>query len=450
MKTTNGVLTGSLSATAIALIAAIYACKALNGIPLADEWRWMNHLLIPYLNGKISFLEYITGEYSFFGHTHFLTLAALLINYNTSSLNLIHLAHWGLIFYFAGWVILLRSFYQRSTLKTSSDWLVLLGITASYFTLTTDFPWLLVVYEYFYYFFAIVVLIIFNRHLEGKSSLNLVLASSFFAPILLDSFGSIAIASGTFLILINARHNKNACRTAFLVITAYSLAWILLKIALGNGISTASTSRLSVLLALLNTPLDILQSLLITFSQPILDKAILIHFFPESYRAIQVFIGIVGIGFVSIVSIAYWKFATPRKSQLPLLLVAFGFIAWTLILLTRYLDFGIAVFDAQRFTRFFTLYYVGAGAALLLGSFRPLVKTMFSLLILLGFTLTTIFQYKNLDNVNSYFHNASIALKQHTQGDQEITKYIGQCANGYCDDTIEFLRIIDAPIVSKK
>lgn len=366
-------------------------------------------------------------------------------------LQMIHLAYWGIIFYAAGWLLLIWIINHNKKTRNSIDWIGLLGITGSYFTLTTDFPWLLVVYEYFYYFLAIGLLIIYDRYLMGVASLYEVFIATFLGAIFLDSFGVVAILSGILVMLASYKNeNKNKLFVAIpLVVLTYGLAWILLRAILGEGMSIASTSRLTVLHALLSRPVDILQSLLITFSQPIADKAILFHYFPEIYRPIQSFIGFIGLVFVVIIATSYWRAIGPKQSLLPLLLILFGVVAWVLIVLTRYLDFGIAIFDSQRFTRFFTLYYVGAGAAIYLGSFRPAVGTIYSVVFVFIFTVTAVFQFKNMEHVNRYFENAAIALKRHIRGDHVIEKYIGQCANSYCDSTIEFLRKNDIPMISR-
>lgn len=439
----------ALFAVLIPLTVLVYVAQVLNGIPLADEWRWLSNLLIPLLNEKISFFEFITGEYSFLGHTHFLTLIAIFINFKVSMLEMINLAYWGMIYYFAGWVLLIWAVQQSRKSSDVINWIGLLGITAPYFTLTTDFPWLLVVYEYFYYFLAIAILIIFDQYIISKVKLKTILIVTFLGSVLLDSFGVVAILSGIFVVLLGVENKNNKYIVIPLILLAYGLAWIILRMVLGEGIPAASTSRLIVLQALVSRPLDIVQSLLISFSQPIIDKSILVHYFSETYRLIQMLIGLIGFTFVSAIAVIYWKKINSLQSHLPLLLISFGFIAWLLILLTRYLDFGIAVFDSQRFARFFVLYYVGAGAALYIGSFRTILVIIYSVVFVLLFAVTAIFQFNNIENVKIYFENAASALKQHHSGSHVIGKYIGQCANNYCDETIDFLRKIDVPMVSR-
>jgi hypothetical protein len=425
-----------------------YAFKVMNGIPLADEWRWFKNLLLPYIDRQIGIWAYVSGEYSFLGHTHFVSLLALLADYKQFSLNLLYLAYFGTAFYVLGWVLLLVFFLRNHPDRSRYEFFCLILITVAYFCITTDFPWLLVVFEYFYYFWALALLVLVDTFLRQRVSFAWLCVATFFGGLFLDSFGAVAVLTSILILFIDNGMAKKKFLQPLLLAGIYASTLVLLKVIMGDGRIPPSSSRLDALIVLLRQPEDILVSLLISFSQPLLDKAVLQHFFPSSYRLLQMFLGAGGMSIVLISLFGYGRNFDCKKSRLPFLLAGFASIAWVMILLTRYSVFGTYIPDAQRFTRFFVLYYVAAAFAFL--EWRPRGKVWFSTFATVSvsaYLISAGYQYGNIACVHRYFEGASVALREEHLKEDDLKKYIGQCADGYCEGTIYALRAKGIPFV---
>ncbi|MFP5462766.1 MAG: hypothetical protein ACLGII_14565 [Gammaproteobacteria bacterium] len=439
-------IAGLALASAIPVVAVVYALQVINGVPLADEWRWLRKLLIPHLRGEIGFGDYLTGEYAFLGHTHFLTLLAFYLDHRWTGLDLERLAQFGLVFYVAGYALLVMYLRAQAPRPGPPQWLALAALAAAYFPLTTDFPWGLVVFEYVYYFGALALLLSFDAYLRGRVALWAPVLGFFLSPVLLESFGPVAVAACLAVYFAGYRRRAGGLLAPAAMVLGHGAAWLLMYLLLGAGQPTASTSRWVVLQALLANPQDVLLSLLISLSQPLADRAVLGHWLPEGLRWAQAAIGLAGGAPVLAVLWAWRRRLRPGDSELPLLLAAFALAAWALILLTRYLDFGVAVMDAQRFTRFFVPWYLAVAAALFLGHFRLPQAAAVLALLLVPFLCGAAFQFRNAVHVHAYFEGAAQALRQEPLDPQALSRYIGQCGQSYCDDTIRYLRGSGLPL----
>ncbi|MBB5273491.1 hypothetical protein [Quisquiliibacterium transsilvanicum] len=446
MTRNRSTIAGLMLATAIPVVAVAYALQVLNGVPLADEWRWLRNLLIPHLRGEIGFGDYLAGEYAFLGHTHFLTLLAFYLDHRWAGLDLERLAQFGLVFYVAGYALLVSYLRAHEPRPAPAQWLALAALAAAYFPLTTDFPWGLVVFEYLYYFGALALLLVFDAYLRGRLALWAPVLGFFLAPVLLESFGPVAVAACLAVYFAGFRRRAGGLLAPVALVLGHVAAWLLMYLLLGAGQPTASTSRWVVMQALLANPQDVVLSLLISLSQPLADRAVLGHWLPEGFRWAQAAIGLAGGALVLAVLWTWRRRLRAGDSELPLLLAAFSLAAWALILLTRYLDFGVAVMDAQRFTRFFVPWYLAVAAALYLGRFRLAQAATVLALLLVPFLCGAAFQFRNAVHVNAYFDGAAQALRQEPPDSQALSRYIGQCGQSYCDDTISFLRGSGLPL----
>lgn len=437
-----------LLAIAIApLITVFYALDVVNGVPLGDEWRWFRDLLLPYADGEIGFWSYISGEYSFLGHTHFLTLVAFLLSYQFFSLDLVYLAYFGLFFYVLGGLFLLRFAYHSSPGRPKQAALGAVIAGMAYFSITTDFPWLLVSFEYFYYFFALAFLVLVDAFLRGRAEFSWLCVATFFSALFLDSFGAVAVLTTIVALAVSSLIERRGWYQPIILLGIYILAWVFLEVAIDGGVGTSSGSRLHTFRMLLNAPLDIFMSLLASFSQPLVDKAILQHYLPSHYKVAQVIIGAAGLGLFVIALVGYARSFHGAKSRLPFLIAGYAVVAWALILLTRYSDFGVGVTDAQRFTRFFVLYYVAAAFAFLGWRSASRVFLLFAVFLASSYAISAGYQYRYADSVKEYFHGADVALRESVLQEGVLDRYVGPCSDRRCDKTIYALREKDVSFV---
>ncbi len=104
--------------------------------------------------------------------------------------------------------------------------------------------------------------------------------------------------------------------------------------------------------------------------------------------------------------------------------------------------------DAQRFTRVFIPYYLAVAVALYLGRFGRGQVAAVLFVLLIPFLAGASFQFRNMGNVTVYFDGAARALRQEPLDPQALSRYIGQCGQSRCDDTIHALRNLGVHLFS--
>lgn len=421
-----------------------YILLVINPVPLSDEWHWMEALLIPYQQGDISFWQYITGEYSFLSHSHYFTLLFILIDYTWFGLDFSHMAYTGLVAYVMTWLMLVwyyLSLHSYQLKKTQCTCLLIL--TLAYASPLPDFPWVLVLFEYVYYFFALGLLCLFDLSIRQKLRFEIFLIAFCFTVIFTETIGLISVLSILGWSLL-ACLTKNYSWTYSGVLWLSFLILLALQYALlGHGIGGRSNLSDSAL-AIIQQPASVLESVIITFSQPLTDRTMLSESstFQNNFRLWHVGVGVIGLTLSLICLSIYIAGAGHKKSQLPLLLFLFGLLSWATILLARYLDVGHYIFDARRFTRLFTVYYISAGIALSLSSHhlsRPMAITTLSVLLMF-FAYASIEQYQRAEHVQNYFFNAEKEITSTPANQENLEKSIPRCKSEECIDTIDFLR----------
>lgn len=429
----------------IVAITTHHIITVTNAVPLGDEWRWMRALLIPYKSGEIGFWEYITGEYAFLGHSHYLTLLSMLAIHDWFYMDFAYLAYMGIAAYLLCWLVLVRYFLSVHTeaLKGRA-YLGLVIISLGFFSPLSDFPWLLVMFEYIYYLIAILLLCLYDFYLRGRLRFIYFLPALVFSAIFADTLGIAAVLVVLFWNLVLSVLKQQAWKKTLLLWSVFLLLLLIQYMILGKGVSGVQPLSKS-LLALLTDPLGVLHSLLSGFAQPLLDRFLLqatkvtsAHFW--QWRTL---IGLVGLMMTLTSLWLYHKAAGWRKSYMPVLLVLFGLVAWSSILLSRYLDGGANVFDdTRRFMRYFATYYMGIGFALSLSQGRLAARLtwVFFAVILTCFFLASYAQHRHAIHVNVFFKNAEAAIKSEPFNEEAFRQHIGLCRPGVCNSSVEYLK----------
>jgi hypothetical protein len=222
---------------------------------------------------------------------------------------------------------------------------------------------------------------------------------------------------------------------------------------LGRGAGIGGHSRGQTILALLHHPGDVLLSFLSIFSQPLIDMTILnVVFGVEKYRIYQMLLGFLMFQLVLVTTVFWFKREGYKVTLLPVLLIAFSLLSWILILMSRYLDFGVYVMDAQRYVRNFTLIYVGLGLMFVSMRNDRISKCFLGAAFVAvcgSYVFSTSIQLKSKKYLDAYFNNAKIEMKKQPINSQSLAQYIGRCDKGYCDKAINYLRDNNKSIFSK-
>lgn len=426
-----------------AVATMMHALRVTSGIPLADEWRWFADLLIPYFKGEISFVRYLTGEYSLLSHTHFPALGLLYLTCARWSCSLAVFTYVGLAAMLIGGGVLTL---QAVRAGQRSIAMLLCGLTvlaAGCFCITNDFPWLLVVFEYVYSLVAICYLCFVDRYLHARLPLPSLLILTAITILCGDTVGLAAVILSVAVFVVGGVRQPRLLKAAILIMLVCLVLAALALGTLGTGVPVGVHSRSETLAALFANPCDLLASLLHAFAQPLLDRVVLESLVGQRHlRLAQAVLGAVGLGLTAMVLVAWWRQKNAKISHLPVLFVLFGLLMWLLIITSRYLDGGPYLMDAQRYVRNLAFVYVGAGLALASLAPTRLTRSMaiaFSTFVTTSFVLAAVYQYRNAPYVLSYFENVR-ALLLSNPGGTELSSVIERCTGGYCAPTVEYLR----------
>ncbi|MGL4433058.1 MAG: hypothetical protein ACRCUW_10565 [Plesiomonas shigelloides] len=423
-------------------VTLIYILRVSNGIPLADEWRWMTELLISYSNSNISFYQYITGEYEFLSHSHFLTLFAILLSYKYFNLDFFVLNFVGIMFWVASFILvmLLLEYFLKKNKADNTTYICSIIVTATGFgTITSDFPWLLVMFEYIYFFQAIALMVLFYFHMNGKVS------NMLFYPFLIwccwfsETIGFIAVLSVLFCGFIFSLFKVEGAslRNSFFVLFCVGAALFVQYSILGVGIGGGGQSKLVTVFALYKSPLDFLNMLASSFTQPLVDASILKTLFSNRFKFAKLIFGICLIAlFVYFLFILLIGKKIESK-PLVILMFSYSFGACILIMISRYGYFGEDVLDAQRFTRLFSLYYVGVGFLYACLPGHKKLKSITSMLMIFFFAMSAYYQHANAQYVVNYFDDI---VKELNGSNSRLHEKVGRCSDNYCDAAIEFMK----------
>lgn len=421
-----------------------YIVMVINPVPLSDEWRWMKDLLIPFEQGSINFWQYITGEYAFLSHSHYFTLLFILADYHWFGLDFSHMAYAGLVAYILTWCMLVWYYLSLHNYQLNfTGYAGLIILTLAYASPLPDFPWGLVLFEYIYYFFAIGLLCLFDLTLREKVKFETFLVAFLFSVIFTETIGLIAVLAILAWSTLGSLTKRYPWEKTGILWLSFIVLLIVQYIILGKGIGGES-SLLKSALALTNNPEILLKSFLATFAQPLADQTLLSEskLLGDNFRFWHLSIGALGLVTTVICLGVYIADKGSNRSQLPLLLAIFGVVAWATILLSRHLEFGPYIFDARRFTRLFTVYYISIAIALSLSTHsisRPLSILVLAIMSLF-FCNAIKAQYSRAIHVQSYFDTAEKAIKSQPLDNKQLTESIHRCQPGFCEDTIFFLR----------
>lgn len=431
-----------LPALIIAGCTLIHIVLVTTGVPLADEWRWMQRLLIPYINGEIGFWQYLTGEYALFSHTHYSTLLFMLGSYFWSDLDYSLMAWFGLVGYVGTWLLLI--FYIRSLLQEKEKWLqyaCFLILTAAYFSPLSDFPWALVVFEYIFYFMAIALLCMYDASLYKKIQFRYFLAALVLVLFAADTPGLMAaltVFSCSVVLSVFGRESWLRPFSILAVIIAFFLFHYLL---LGKGIGGNHPLSVS-LLALSKEPAAFISSLVLFFAQGLWVKYLMVSLFGEEFRLMQGLLGSAGIALFLWSMSIYFRNQGYKTTQLPFLLATLALVAWFTILTSRYLNHGIYIFDDQRFVRYGIPFYLAAAIALSFAKVRLEKLVLLAAAIFMTGIYSVAMYTENQRRVYviEYFDNAKTELHRDVLDPEGLANRLPHCTNGLCEPSIIFMR----------
>lgn len=423
-----------------------------TGVPLADEWRWMQRLLIPYVNGEIGFWQYLTGEYALFSHTHYLTLLFILGSYYLGNLDYALMAWFGLAGYLGAWLLLVA--YVKKLITEQEKWLqytCLLILTAAYFSPLSDFPWALVVFEYIFYCMAIGLLCVYDATLYNRLRFRYFIASLILVLLAADTPGLMAALTVLSCSLVLSLLKRESWRRPLIILLIIAAFFAIHYLLLGKGIGGNHPLSVS-LLALLEKPFAFVSSLILFFSQGLWVTYLMTALFGDEFRLMQGVVGGAGVVLLCVSFFIFYKNRGHNTTQLPFLLITLALVAWFTILTSRYIDHGVYIFDQQRFVRYSIPFYLAAAVAL---AFSRVAHEKLAVLCAVVFMsgVYCVAMYKENPRrwyVIQYFDNARAELLREVTDPEELARRLPHCVNGLCEPSIIFMKERQLSIFAKE
>lgn len=426
----------------IALITCSYAILVGNDVPLGDHWRWIKYLLIPYSRGEISLLHYMFGQYKFLSHSHFLALAFLLLSYKEFSLSFYPQLVFGMVFYIAGYLLIARRVLSFRESNFTNN-LGMVAFTAAYFIITTDFPWFLVVFEYSYLFLSLLLFVAFDFYAQGKLASWIYFLLFGVVLFCADAIGFTAVISVISVSFVMCIINALPWRKFLNLLVLFLVIAFFQFVVFHSLTPTSAVSSGGGLLA--NEPALIAKSLGIVFVQPIIDNAVLKDMIGANSVQVRyliaVFILLAGLSSMFF----YFKDRLYHKTTLPFVMTVFSAVAWLGILWGRMGTFGIEVFFVHRYVRLFSVGLMGVIiAAVMLSHRRKLMLVANSLfIVVIGFYfIAAQHQWKYIKSVQQYTKEAEQLILTYDPNthSEELSDYVPECPNHFCDEAIKFMR----------
>lgn len=441
----------------IVLSYVLYSLTLTMDLPLADHWRWLRQLFIPYLHGKKTFAEYLTGEFYPFSHSHIVTLFNVWVNYHLFDLNYKYEFYFGLLNQLILVTWLVRIYYNSTQDVIKPSWALFVSCLLLSIILSPSnvIPWSLVQFEYFYLLFSSALLIAFSKYLKNEFPFAGLAALVFISFFIGDAMGIAAIFSIIGFILVFEL--KNHYRTLLSIIAVLVLAYFLALLVIPNIENNphSSITKLDVLHYILENPLNVPVFILKACAQSLLKVAtIKLLFGSELWQIAQYIIGSFVLGFISCAIIAFFRFRkTIIKSDLPMLLITFFLVSLLGIISGRLLEFGPNIGEAHRYIRIFQIALLGAtwiNVTVLLHFFetkktfrKPLITltSLISILIIMGFLAHSVFAWKYHKTVlknRKIIVDTLIIYADNKQVD--IGKVHPRCSKDYCWPSVKFLQ----------
>ena len=306
-------------------------------LPQADYWEWLHKLLIPYLNGEIDLLEFLSGAFRPFTHSHIPTLLVQLANHQFFDLRYDLECYIGLVATLLAYGYLIRSYYVSVSANFSGA-LLALSLCAASAILLNPFninPSGLVQFEYVYLLVAVLYLAAYNSVVRGEMNAFAWAAITFGNYMIGDAMGTAAmLAAATHLVLIVPLNRKMK------IVTPAALALLAGYIVSENFftyVGPAYLDKVNSIPFVLSNKLESLVFIAIGYSQGIIDQHSLVRrLIGEGYTTVAILTGAVSLTLSLCAFVLYVIRRNTFSNHLPALLIIYSGIIVAGIMLSRF------------------------------------------------------------------------------------------------------------------
>jgi hypothetical protein len=418
-------------------------------LPKIDHWRWIQGLLIPYIEGNISFWEYITREFYAFRHSHIITLGFVWINYKWFNLRYDLDYFLGIISSSIFLFLILKNFLNQKIYKGKKtfQYFSILALTAAFFNTNNVCQESLVQFEYLYLVGAFSFLLIIDKNIRSSKKNIIVFIATIVVFFLGDAMGISAILA-TIIFYVFFSFKRNFRHQLLVILSALLISFCFAKWLIPKGGSHLRES----LVFIFSNPLKTLYLIINCYAQGIIDI-----FYIENigkYKNIaQFLIGFGALLFQLCAIFLIVKNNRKNDSWLPLLLILFSASVILGIALTRLPGsgaYGAKVAFASRYIRLHQIGLLGGlwvYLSLLLRSENKMSKYILCVALVvsvISITHTAANHYRNWKMLPQHLnqeYKIAAAIRKSSSDDQiDLGRYLYRCRNKFCEPSIEFLK----------
>ncbi len=445
-KTLNAIFIGATFFFVASYVA--FSLYITYDLPLGDHWRWIRGLLIPYVEGKISFWKYVTGEFYPFSHSHIITLGLVLANFEWFNLRYDFEFYIGIIATLALLFLLLKTFVNQQQYEDNKPYLYfsILALTSVFINPTNLVSWSLVQLEYLYLLGSVIFLLIVDKSIRFQRN-NIIL---FIATVVMffvgDAMGVSAIFTAiAFYLLFSTRtHYRQLVLMVIALVVCYWLAqWLIPDMH-----PHSRSSKFEALRFIAANPLDTMQFVLNSYAQGAIDNRFL-QKLGEHKKSVQLSIGALAFLFQLSAVFLSVRYRCESNSYFPLLLIIFCGVSVFGITLSRLPQFGPTYAFGTRYIRLFQFGLLGGLWVYLemlpriRGKLSPgiLTVTLSVTVMVIFYTATShyyLWKYRH-SRLNA-IDTIAEAMVTYSLDDQfDLGQYHSRCKNEFCKSSVEFL-----------
>ena len=241
-------------------------------VPQGDHWEWMHKLLIPFLDGEITFGSYLTGAFLPLEHSHIPTLLFAYMNYSLFDLRYDIECYFGLICTLVLYVFLLTRYLQSdaSALGRRNAILCAGALTAVSLNPYNLYTTSLVQFEFFYLLLAVVYLSLYDNLLKEKIRPITFHACTMVIFFIGDAQGMVSIlAVLTYMILFSG--GKERIRYVAGTVIVLAIGYVIAKFSF-TYVGTPRIEKTDALTYVADHLVDAFKFILFGYSQGIVDQ----------------------------------------------------------------------------------------------------------------------------------------------------------------------------------
>jgi len=444
----------------IFLVYIIYSLSVYYDFPQGDHWRWIKWLLIPYVEGKISFWEYVTGDFYPLSHSHLLTLTSILANYYLFDLRYDLEAYIGTASYVIFTSVIVYYFFKTSHNRLGS--LSFLAIS-SLFLLVLLNPrntifWSQVQFEHIYLLIAAVFIVCFDKFIKNEVSPYFFYSCVVIVFFVGDAMGITALFSVITYLLFYSR--RDHFKHLLFIVATIAICALIAKLFISGRLQHDDIPVGNSLSFLLSHLVEAIKFILNAYGQSILTQTVAEKLFGDYWQLIYYLCAASAIFFSIRSLVLYGKNKQSINTTVPAVLVLFTAVSITLLLLLRLEEFGAQyAYSSDRYLRLYNLGIIGAiwihfsyyynennYRVLDMLRIKSITKefnivSIIGIIILVNYAIHSIYAYLYLDVTKSKRQEFAKAIMLYSENyDFDLGNWDWICANHVCESSVRFLK----------